>query len=64
MRAGPLNEADIFTKNLPGSVFEDFAKTLIGKNEYVHSCYWVKRVSEVSKTLGAEMNPFLIPKQD
>ena len=39
MRAGPLNEADMFTKNLPGSVFQKFAKTLIGKNEYAHSCY-------------------------
>ena len=36
MCAYPLNEADIFAKNLSGSVFENFAKTLlIGKNEYV-----------------------------
>ena len=39
MRAGLLNEADIFIRNLYGSVFENFTKILIGKNEYVHSCY-------------------------
>ena len=37
-QAGPLNEADIFTKNLPGPVFDNFDWTLIGKNEYIHSC--------------------------
>ena len=39
MRACPLNEADIFAKNLPGSVFEQCSETLIGENECVHSCY-------------------------
>ena len=39
MRACPLNEADISAKNLPGSVFEKNSETLIGENEYVHSCY-------------------------
>ena len=39
IRASPLDEADIFAKILHGSVFQNFAETLIGKNEYVHSCY-------------------------
>ena len=31
---GPLNEADIFTKNMPGPMYENFRMTLTGKDEY------------------------------
>ena len=31
---GPLNEADLFTKNLPGPMFEEFSRALIGEDEY------------------------------
>ena len=31
---GSLNEADIFTKNLSGPMYENFARALIGKDEY------------------------------
>ena len=32
---GPLkNEADIFTKNLPGPMHEHFTRALTGKDEY------------------------------
>jgi hypothetical protein len=31
---GSLNEADIFTKNLSGPMYENVARTLIGKDEY------------------------------
>ena len=31
---GPLNEADLFTKNLPEPMFEEFSRALIGEDEY------------------------------
>ena len=31
---GPLNEADIFTTNLSGPMFEKHARVLIGEDEY------------------------------
>ena len=31
---GPLHEADIFTKNLPGPMYENVAGPLTGKDEY------------------------------
>ena len=32
---GLLNEANIFTKNLPGPMYENFSRALTGKDEYI-----------------------------
>lgn len=32
--SGELNDADIFTKNLPGPRFNNLAKTFVGDDEY------------------------------
>ena len=72
MQAAPLYEANIVTKNLHGSVFENFRKTLIGKNEYICTLLLLSkegvRGQQIScrlwGTQGAGMTPFLIPKQD